>query len=157
MVTAHRALDVVPKSWRIPLLLAGLHDCGLAAYHFFLPYHMQWRRGLDGVADSLVWALFALNFSWSLLLLLAGALIVYASGLGVRGGKFARLTVFTVGLFWAIHGLYTWVNPLPLPPSLLWLRVVLGVFPVVVILLHWLPLLVTCTAHTTSEAGVAAA
>ena len=134
------ANGIVPKGWRIPLLIAGLHDCALAAYHFFLPYHMQWRRGLTDVADSLVWALFALNFSWSLLVLLAGALVVYASGLGPAAGRFARVTIFAIGLFWAIHGLYTWLNPLPLPRSLLWLRVVLGFFPVVVVLLHWWPL-----------------
>ena len=144
--------NVVPKAWRIPLLIAGLHDCGLAAYHFILPYHMQWQRGLNDVPDSIVWALFALNFSWSLLVFFAGALVVYAANLGARGGKFARLTVFTVGLFWAIHGLYTWLNPLPLPPSLLWLRVVLGLFPLVVVALHWLPLLATRAAHTVSEA-----
>jgi hypothetical protein len=132
---------IVPNGWRIPLLIAGLHDCGLAAYHFFLPYHMQWQRGLNDVADSLVWALFALNFSWSLLVLLAGALVVYASGLGPAAGTFAKVTMFTIGLFWAIHGLYTWLNPLPLPRSLLWLRVVLGLFPVVVVVLHWWPLL----------------
>lgn len=135
----------VPTTWRIPLLIAGLHDCGLAAYHFILPVHMQWRRGLDGVPDSLVWALFALNFSWSLLVLLCGALVIYASWLGPFGfgGKFARVTVFTVGLFWAMHGLYTWVSPLPLPPSLGWLRIALAAFPIVVVLLHWFPLFAT--------------
>jgi hypothetical protein len=133
-------MNTESKTWRVPLLVAALHDCGLAAYHFILPYHMEWRRGLDNVPDTLVWALFALNFSWSLLLFLAGALVMYASFLGAAAGKFARVAVFTVGLFWAIHGIYTWLNPLPLPPSLSWLRLVLGVFPVIVILLHWLPL-----------------
>ena len=132
---------VVPKSWRIPLLIAGIHDCGLAAYHFFLPYHWQWRRGLGDVADSLVWALFALNFSWSLLVLLTGILVIYAAQLGTSAGKFASVTVFTIGLFWAIHGVYTWLNPLPFPRSLWWLRILLGLFPLVVVLLHWLPLL----------------
>ena len=134
------AKRMVPNGWRVPLLIAGLHDCGLAAYHFFLPYHWQWRRGLDDVAASLVWALYALNFSWSLLVLLTGALVVYASTLGPGAGTFARMTIFTIGLFWAIHGLYTWLNPLPMPRSLLWLRVVLGLFPVVVVVLHWWPL-----------------
>src|SRR5688572_13378211 len=124
---------IVPNGWRVPLLLAGLHDCGLAAYHFFLPYHMQWDRALDSIPDSLRWALYALNFSWSLLVLLAGALVIYASTLGPAQGKFVKVTIFTIGLFWAIHGLYTWLNPLPLPPALLWLRIVLGLFPVIVV------------------------
>lgn len=130
------------RIWRTSLLVAGIHDCGLAAYHFVLPHHMQWRRGLEGVADSLVWALFALNFSWSLLLFLVGCLVIDAARRGPRAGPFARRTIFTVGLFWMVHGLYTWANPFPLPVSLQWLGVVFGVFPVIVVILHWLPLVV---------------
>jgi hypothetical protein len=118
---------------------------------------MNWRSGLDNVADSLVWALFALNFSWSLLVFLAGALVMYAAFLGAAAGKFARVTVFAVGLFWAIHGTYTWLNPLPLPPSLSWLRIMLGVFPVVVVLLHWLPLFVARTDYAGYEVPATAA
>lgn len=130
------------RLWWVSLGLAGVLDCGMALYHFVLPYHMAWQRGLEGVADSLVWALFALNFSWSLLLLLVGSLILYAAKLGPGAGTFARRTVFTLGLFWTIHGVYTWLNPLPIPASLAWLRIVLGAFPALVIALHWLPLAV---------------
>jgi hypothetical protein len=107
-----------------------------------LPYHMGWRRGLEGVAGSLAWALYALNFSWSMLVLLVGGLVFYAAKLGPPGGPFLRRTVFTVGLFWSIHGVYTWLNPLPLPRSMVALRYVLGLFPVIVVILHWLPLVV---------------
>ena len=128
--------------WRLSLGLAGLLECGIALYHAVLPYHMQWARGLGDVPDSLVWAIFALNFSWSVVVFLAGCLIIYAAGLGPAAGRFARRTVFVVGLFWLIHGLYTWLNPLPLPPSLVWLRALLGAFPIIVVALHWLPLAV---------------
>lgn len=47
-----------------------------------------------------------------------------------------------VDLFWPIHGVYTWLNPLPLPLSLVWLRALLDAFPVIVVALHWLPLAV---------------
>jgi hypothetical protein len=50
--------------------------------------------------------------------------------------------VFAVGLFWVIHGTYTWFNPFPLPGALRWLSVVFGVFPVIAVVLHWLPLVV---------------
>jgi hypothetical protein len=131
-----------PRLWFVLLGVAGVHDCGLALYHSVLPYQMQWRSGLDGVADSLVWALFALNFSWSLLLFLTGCLVLYAAKLGPSAGGFARRLVFAVGLFWTIHGAYTFVNPLPLPRSLAWLRYALGAFPVLVVILHWVPLVV---------------
>jgi len=131
------------RLWSVCLSLGGIIGGGMGLYHFMLPYHMGWRGGLVGVADSLVWALFALNFSWSLLVLLSGILVLYAARLGPAAGTFARRTVFTVGLFWAIHGAYTCLNPLPLPPSLSWLRYMLGVFPLVVVTLHWLPLFAT--------------
>jgi hypothetical protein len=128
------------RLWSVSLVLAGGLGCSLALYHFVLPYQMQWRQGLGEAPDSLVWALFALNFSWSVLVFLAGCLVIYAAKLGPGAGLYARRTVFTVGLFWAIHGAYTWLNPLPLPASLVWLRFVLGFFPAVVVVLHWLPL-----------------
>ncbi len=128
--------------WWLSLGLAGVLECGIALYHAVLPYHMEWARGLSGVPDSLAWAIFALNFSWSLLVFLAGCLIIYAARLGPAAGRFAKRTVFTVGLFWLIHGFYTWLNPLPLPASLVWLRALLGGFPVIVVALHWLPLAV---------------
>jgi len=128
------------KRWSICLVLAGTLGCSMALYHSVLPYHMQWRQGLGGVPDSIVWALFALNFSWSVLVFLAGGLVISAARLGPGAGPYARRTVFTVGLFWAIHGAYTWLNPLPLPSSLVWLRYVLGGFPGAMVVLHWLPL-----------------
>jgi hypothetical protein len=101
---------------------------------------MRWREGLAGVPDSIVWALFALNFSWSVLVFLSGILVIHAAMLGPGAGSYARRAVFAVGLFWAIHGAYTWLNPLPLPSALAWLKYVLASFPIVVTALHWLPL-----------------
>lgn len=128
------------KQWAVSLGLAGVLDCGMALYHSVLPYHMGWREGLVGVPDSIVWALFALNFSWSVLVFLAGGLVIYAAMLGPEAGVFARRTVFAVGLFWVVHGSYTWLKPLPLPGSFVWLRYLLGLFPAVMVVIHWLPL-----------------
>jgi hypothetical protein len=146
-----------PRLWLVLLVVAGIHDCGMALYHLVLPYHMSWREGLEGVADSLVWALFALNFSWGMLVLLIGSLVLYAAKLGPPGGAFVRRTVFTVGLFWGIHGAYTWLNPLPLPRSMMALRYALRLFPVVVVTLHWLPLVMYRAGYrreATPKAGI---
>jgi hypothetical protein len=62
---------------------------------------------------------FALNFSWSVIVFLAGCLVIYAATLA-----------------------YTWLNPFPLPAAVRWLSVVFIAFPVIAVLLHWLPLLV---------------
>ena len=128
--------------WVVSLGSAGLIDCSLALYHSFLPYHMSWRQAVVGMPDSLTWALFALNFSWSVIVFLAGCLVIYAATLTPAAEKFAKLTVFAVGLFWVIHGAYTWINPFPLPAAVRGLSVVFLAFPVVAVALHWLPLLV---------------
>ena len=113
----------------------------MAGYHFFLPTQMGWASHVQGVPTSIVWALFALNFSWSLLLLLTGGLVLYVARLGPGAGTFARRFVFVIGLFWLIHGAYTWVNPLPMPAFLAALKIALAAFPAVTVALHWGPLL----------------
>jgi hypothetical protein len=131
-----------PALWVVSLGAAGFVDCSLALYHSILPYHMSWRQAAVGMPDSLSWALFALNFSWSVIVFLAGCLVIYAATLTPAAGRFAKITVFTVGLFWVIHGAYTWLNPFPLPATLRWLSTVFLAFPVIAVLLHWMPLLV---------------
>lgn len=111
---------------------------------------MRWKSGLTGVPDSLVWALFALNFSWSILVLLVGLLIFYAAQQAPPVAKFTRATVFVVGLFWMLHGIYTWLHPLPLPAALRWLGVILMAFPLVATILHWIPLVLRNQPWTAS-------
>jgi hypothetical protein len=79
---------------------------------------------------------------WSALVFLTAALVLYAARLGPTAGTFARRTVFTIGLFWAIHGIYTWVHPLPLPRSFAVMKYALLTFPALVVALHRIPLLV---------------
>jgi hypothetical protein len=121
---------------------AGLLDCSLALYHSILPYQMRWEQAAAGMADSLSWALFALNFSWSVIVFLAGCLVLYAATLTPAAGRFAKVTVFVVGLFWVIHGAYTMLYPFPLPAALRWLSLAFAAFPIIAVALHWLPLVV---------------
>jgi hypothetical protein len=141
--------------WFVALGLAGLLECGMAVAHFGLQY--EWYRFGDFRAwpAYLAWALFALNFSWSVLLLGVGGLVLYAARL-TSDGAFMRTAVFVVGLFWAIHGLYVWLVPMPLPNRLLWLRVPLVVFPAVVVALHWAPLFATRSRSVTRLSTAAA-
>ena len=131
------------RLWSASLLAAGLLDCSMSGYHFFLPLHMGWARYVGETPDSLVWALFALNFSWSLLVFLSGLLVLHAARLGPGAGAFARRFVFVVGLFWLVHGVYTWVHPLPMPASLAALKALLLAFPAMTVALHWVPLFAT--------------
>jgi hypothetical protein len=128
------------RSWFASLVAAGILDCGMAGYHFFLPTHMGWSSHVHDTPTSLVWALFTLNFSWSLLVFLSGVLVFFVARLGPGAGTFARRFVFVVGLFWLVHGIYTWVNPFPMPASLAALKVFLLAFPLLTVAVHWWPL-----------------
>ena len=130
--------------WVITLTMAGVLECTMALAHFGLQY--EWS-GFDfgALPAQLAWALLALNFSWGVLLLAIGCLVVYAGQSGNATGVFTRKFVFIVGLFWLIHGMYVWAVPMPLPPRLLWLKYVLGAFPAPLIALHWVPLVATRT------------
>src|SRR5262249_24968727 len=115
------------SSWsKVLLVIAALHDCAIGSYHFILPSQWHWGAGLQSLPASLVWGIYTLNFSWSLLMLIVGAMILYAAVQDVRGNLFVRRVVFGVGLFWALHGAHLWLYPVPVPHSLLWLRYALA-------------------------------
>jgi hypothetical protein len=114
--------------------------------HFWLQF--EWT-GFDfgSLPGHLAWALLALNFSWTVLLLAVSVLVIHAALVGPTS-PFARRFVFAVGLFWAIHGAYVWLVPMPLPPRLSWLTFVLAAFPATLVALHWIPL-VACRPSPT--------
>jgi hypothetical protein len=140
------------RLWVVSLTIAGLLECGMAFAHFGLQY--EWS-GFDfhALPAQLAWALFALNFSWGVLLLVVGVLVLFAARSNDGGSTFTRRFLFGVGLFWLIHGTYFWVVPMPLPERLLWLKYVLGAFPVPLIVLHWFPLAASRSTRNRSIAG----
>jgi hypothetical protein len=129
------------KSWTWALTTAGLLQIGMAIAHFGLQY--EWL-GVDGgsLPRQLLWALFALNFSWSTLVLLVGGLTIYAGRLDPRAAS-VRALVLIVGVFWTVHGIYMVVEPMPVPPRLAWIQGPIVTFPATLILLHGVALLST--------------
>lgn len=66
------------RLWLIFLATAGILECGMALAHFGLQY--EWA-GFDfgDLPAQLAWALLALNFSWGVLLLAIGVLVVHVA------------------------------------------------------------------------------
>ena len=135
------------KSWTWALTAAGLLQIGMAMAHFGLQY--EWR-GVDGgsLPAQLRWALFALNFSWSTLVLLVGGLTIYAGRLDPTAA-FTRGMVLIVSGFWTIHGIYMVVEPMPVPQRLAWIQAPIVAFPMTLIMLHDVALLSTRLPHKT--------
>jgi hypothetical protein len=89
-----------------------------------------------------LWALLALDFSWSTLVLLIGGMVIYAGRLDPQA-TFVRGMVRLVMVFWTSHGIYMVVEPMAVPPRLAWIRALIVAFPATLILLHALALLAT--------------
>jgi hypothetical protein len=141
------------RLWAWTLTAAGLLQIGMAIAHFGLQY--EWR-GVDGgsLPPQLLWALFALNFSWSTLVLLVGGLTLYAGRLDPTAPS-VRTLVAIVAVFWTVHGIYMVVEPMPVPPRLAWIQAPIVAFPASVILLSglaWLSTKRSTTAKTTAAA-----
>jgi len=141
------------RSWTWALAAAGVLQIGMAIAHFGLQY--EWR-GVDGgsLPAQLRWALFALNFSWSTLVLLVGGLTVYAGRLDPRAAS-VRVLVLIVAVFWTVHGIYMVVEPMPVPPRLAWIQGPIVAFPATLILLQGVALVSTrrsASAAVTSTA-----
>ena len=134
------------RLWLVFLTMAAVLEGGMALAHFGLQYEWNLLGDFGNLPAHLTWTLFALNFSWGVLLLVISGLVLYAAKLGPAAGPFVRRFVFMVGLFWLVHGTYVWALPMPLPPSLLWIRFPMAVFPLTIIALHWVPLFVSRSA-----------
>jgi hypothetical protein len=131
------------KAWKWALTAAGFLQIGMAIAHFGLPTVFQWSSVSGGnLPPILSWALFALNFSWSTLVLLVGGLTIYAGRLDPRAAS-VRALVLIVAVFWTIHGIYMVVEPMPVPPRLAWIQGPIVTFPATLILLHGVALLST--------------
>lgn len=118
----------------------------MAIPHFFLPVIFDWSDKLTEVHAIFPWALGVFNFSWSLMLLLVGLLLLHMARKGPSNTALERLIVGGLGVFWLIHGAYLVFNVAPIPSGLAWLRMVLMPFPFVVGGLHLIPLWITRNA-----------
>jgi hypothetical protein len=78
---------------------------------------MGWGAHLHEIPTSIAWALYALNFSWSLLLPLTGVLVLHVAARAGRRGIRAALRVHGRALL-VDPWIYTWLNLLPMPKSL---------------------------------------
>ena len=119
-----------------------------------LPTVTGWSSRIgDSLPSQLRWALFALNFSWSAIILGVGVLMVYAARLH-HDVPFVRATLFVVSLFWAVHGIYMTLFPMPVTERLAWIQGAIVAFPAAVIGLLWVALSATSAQRPARPAVV---
>jgi hypothetical protein len=131
------------RSWTWASTAAGLLQIGMALAHFALPTIFDWSSVSNGSLPPItLWALFALNFSWSTLVLLIGGLTIYVGRLDPTVAS-VRALILIVAVFWTAHGIYMVVEPMPVPPRLGWIQGPIVAFPATLILLLGVALIST--------------
>lgn len=123
------------RSVDIALAAAGLLTCGMALYHFWLPFAFHWADGLTH-EPMLRWALFMLNASFSYLLLVGGAMTLAIALQRGAAERTDRWVLMGMGGYWLFNSVYQVLAPMPLPPRLAMLKWVLGGFAATVVLLY---------------------
>jgi|GEM_PF-1336711 len=118
---------------RACLFAGGTATVLMGGYHLILPVHMQWADAMAGVPGMVTWGLFAINFDLSLMMLLMGtwtALVALSSARQLAAALIPAM-------FWTAHAAYLRVELMPIPNSMLALRLTLEGFTLGVVALHW--------------------
>jgi len=74
--------------------------------------------------------------------LLVGGLTIFAGRRDPHAAT-VRALVLIIGVFWAIHGVYMVVEPMPVPARLSWIQGPIVAFPATLIVLHGVALIFT--------------
>ena len=105
------------RSPEIGLAVAGVLTCGMALYHFWLPYAFHWGDALTRV-PMVRWGLFIINASFSLLLLAGGVMstaIAWRPELKAGPG---RWVIVAMAGYWLFNAAYQVAVPMPMPGAL---------------------------------------
>jgi hypothetical protein len=89
----------------------------MAVPHFFVPFIFPWEELVRGLYPPVKWALFAMNFFFSLLLFWGG-LLSLAAVLKWKMTPGMRYWIFGgMGIFWALGAVYELIVPFPMPEA----------------------------------------
>lgn len=102
---------------RILLKLATGHGILIGLYHIILPYQWDWSRFTSDLPPIIEWSLFALNLFFSVLLVLLSVLGGLVSVIHDPSGRWGKLILGAIVMFWGIDIVYQFFNPVPVPEA----------------------------------------
>lgn len=118
-------------------IIASVISVIMGLSHFAVPFVFPWESLINGLYPPIQWALFAMNFFFSLLLLWGG-LLTLAAALKWQINARMRVWIFGgMGLFWCIGAVYEIIFPFPMKEA----APVLPAIAFVEALLYWLYIL----------------
>ena len=123
------------SSWFVLVGLAGILECGMTVAHFALQWEWQTIRDFGTLPPQLHWAMFALNFSWSVLLAGVGLLVLLSAARGqpAEGSEVGLRRWRLLGGSWSLRRV---CSPAASHKPLVVKRPV-NAFPVLLVVLHF--------------------
>lgn len=102
------------KLSRLSCIIASVLTVVMGLSHFFVPFIFPWERLIEELYPPIRWALFAMNYFFSLLLVWGG-LLTLVTEFKWRSVKGLRKCILSgMGLFWLLGTIYEIIYPFPI-------------------------------------------
>ena len=99
------------------LKIATVQGVLIGIYHIILPYQWNWHRYTADLPPMIEWSLYALNFFFSVLLILL-SLVAFNEARGLaKGNKKVPMALLACLVFWIVDGFYQLIFQVPAPAS----------------------------------------
>lgn len=125
---------ILNKKGKALLVIASILTIMMAIPHFFVPFIFPWERLIKDLYPPIKWALFAMNFFFSLLLLWGGLLTLISTLKWTITRRMRYWIHGGMGLFWLVGAIYEIVFPFPILEAM-W---VLPAIAFCISLLYWI-------------------
>lgn len=102
---------------KIAILTATANSFLIGGYHLILPYQWGWHEHTSNLPGMIEWALYALNFLFSVLLILLASLGMFSAQKKFGHPLISQAIFGSCALFWLADIGYQLAVPLPVPSS----------------------------------------
>jgi len=127
------------KRYNLFLYIGGLFFIGIGIYHVLLPYVWHWKEFTNRLPDLIEWAVYAINFLMSALMIILGVATLYTVNNKSLNLKEKKLLYLICLIFWVLNFAYQLVNPTPIPEDLILLKVGFLIPPILCIFIYGIP------------------
>ncbi|WP_066495766.1 hypothetical protein [Abyssisolibacter fermentans] len=118
---------------RLTCIIASVLTIMMGILHFFVPFIFPWERLIRQLYPPIKWALYAMNYFFSLLLLLGGILTLVAEFKWRMVNGIRKCISGGMGLFWLAGAIYEIIYPFPIKEA----RWVLPGVAFIIFCLYW--------------------
>ncbi|MEZ4797560.1 MAG: hypothetical protein R2785_10370 [Flavobacteriaceae bacterium] len=100
----------------------------IGGYHIFLPYLWNWKEFSNTMPDMVEWALYAVNFFMSCLMILIG---IFTLVIIKKQSNKNNLILLLGALYWVSNFVYQIIYPTPIPQELYAMKIGFLIPPVI--------------------------